>query len=179
VKKEMIGYFLVLCAILASCNESSGPVGENDKEGTYVNFALNGPRENGVYTIEVTPNSNIFEHNMLVSTSTFSKGTFGLGDSDTKQSVILNFPVKEGLFELNDLNDMYHMTITVNDRVFHAKTVSVHITHLKKNKYNPMKLAFFKGRFEGVMDFFYTEDRVEKWEDYTVYGDFQYTDTSY
>lgn len=166
----------MLLTVLMSCKRNNiEPDRENDKEGTYFNFALNGPRENGVYTIEVTPNSNIIEQNLLVSASTFSKGTFGLGDADTKHSAMISFPVKEGLFELSDLNDMYHMVITVNGRTFHAKTVSVHITHLEKSKINPMQLAFFKGRFEGVMDFFYTEDRVEKWEDYTVYGDFQYT----
>lgn len=83
--------------------------------------------------------------------------------------------MKEGLFELSDLNDMYHMVITVNGRTFHAKTVSAHITHLEKSKINPMQLAFFKGRFEGVMDFFYTKDLVEKWEGYTVYENLQYT----
>lgn len=167
---------LMLLAILVSCNRNKyDPDRKNDKDGTYVKFALNGSRENGVYTIEVTPNSNIKEHNLLVSTSVFTKGTFSLADADNNVSAIISFPVKEGLFELSDLNDMYHMVIGVNDRVFHAKTVSVHITHLEKSKRNPMQLAFFKGRFEGVMDFFYVEDRVEKWEDYTVYGDFQYT----
>lgn len=166
----------MLLTLFVSCNRNNLDLeGENDKEGTYFNFALNGPRENGVYSIEVTPTSNIHEYNMLVTTSAFTKGTFSLQDADSEQAAMLTFPVKEGLFELSDLNDMYHMTLTVNERVFHAKTVSVHITHLEKSKTNPMQLAFFKGRIEGVMDFFFVEDRVEKWEDYTVYGDFQYT----
>lgn len=89
---------LMLLTVLMSCKHNNiDPDREHDQEGTYFNFALNGPRENGVYTIEVTPNSNIIEQNLLVSASTFSKGTFGLGDADTKHSAIISFSRERGL----------------------------------------------------------------------------------
>lgn len=165
----------MLLALLVSCKRNDIDLDlEKNKGGTYVKFALNGPRENGVYTIEVTPTSNIVEFNRLVSTSKFSQGWFDLADHDNHVAIGMLFPVEVGLFELSDSdqNDMYNMDFTVNGRSFQAKSVSVHITHLERNKLNPMQLGFFKGRFEGVVKYWVEEDT---WEDYTVYGDFQYT----
>lgn len=104
---------------------------------------------------------------------------FGILGDETVKNIIIKFPPKVGLFELLESNNHnYFFTISVNDRTYMSKSVSVHITDLVEST-NPMQLDFVKGKFEGVMKYFYTEDRIEKEDAHTIYGDFQYISPKY
>lgn len=78
--------------------------------------------------------------------------------------------------ESNSAN--FVLTVTVNERLYTSKSVSVYITDLVEST-NPMQLSLLKGKFEGVMKHSYTEDRINKEEAYTIHGDFQYLSPSY
>jgi hypothetical protein len=149
------------------------------KYNTYFHFGLNGPRENGVFNIEVEENSKLNVFHKAIITPTFQVADFGiLGDENIK-NIIIKFPPKVGLFELIESNnDNYVFTISVNNRTYMSKSVSVHITELVKGS-NPMQLDLVKGKFEGVMKHSFTEDSIEKEETYTIYGDFQYIAPKY
>lgn len=149
------------------------------KHNSYFHFGLNGPRENGVFNLEVEENSKLKVFHKAIITPTFQVADFGILGDETIKNIIIKFPPKVGLFELIESNNHnYVFTISVNDRTYMSKSVSVHITELIKGS-NPMQLDLVKGRFEGVMKHSYTEDRIEKEETYTIYGDFQYISPKY
>lgn len=149
------------------------------KHNTYFHFGLNGSRENGVFNVEVEENSKLKVFHKAVITPSFQVADFGILGDEIVKNIIIKFPPKVGLFELIESNnDNYVLTISVNNRTYMSKSVSVHITELVKGS-NPMQLDLVKGKFEGVMKHSFTEDRIEKEETYTIYGDFQYISPKY
>lgn len=149
------------------------------KYNTYFHFGLNGPRENGVFNIEVEENSILKVFHKAIITPSFEVADFGILGDEIIKNIIIKFPPKVGLFELIESNNHnYVFTISVNGRTYMSKSVSVHITKLVKGS-NPMQLDLVKGKFEGVMKHSFTEDRIEKEETYTIYGDFQYISPKY
>lgn len=148
------------------------------KYNPYFHFGLNGPRENGVFTIEVEENSKLKVFHKALN-KPYQVADFGILGDEIVKNIIIKFPPKVGLFELIESNNHnYVFTISVNNRTYMSKSVSVHITELVKGS-NPMQLDLVKGKFEGVMKHFFTEDRIEKEETYTIYGDFQYISPKY
>lgn len=154
-----------------------------DKNKSYFHFGINGPWENGVFLLQEQEGSDYQIFHKVVSLPTAKIGDFGIFDQVNETSAIIKFPAEKGWWELSDFNrDKFILSITVNDRLFTSKTVSVHITELERDPHNPMRLKRVKGKFQGVMKHDYNEPnnslQIKSWESkqayFTVYGEFQY-----
>lgn len=146
-----------------------------DKKKSYFHFGINGPWENGVFLIQEQEGSDYQIFHKVVSLPAAKIADFGIFDQVNKTSAIIKFPAEKGWWELSDFNrDKFILSITVNDRLFTSKTVSVHITEIEKNPKNSMQLKRAKGKFQGVMKHNYNEDRKTKEAVFTIYGEFQY-----
>lgn len=165
--------------LLGACAKGGDPDPKLDGTNTYFKFSLSGARENGVFTVEADPNDLQSIQHMVVSTPATKTGSINVLDFGNDAHAAIKFPVKKGLFELLESNSAnFVLTVTVNGRLYTSKSVSVHITDLVEST-NPMQLSLVKGKFEGIMRHFYTEDRIEKEETYTIHGDFQYLSPAY
>ncbi len=180
MKTKRYTYALLLLSLLAiSCTKGGDPEPRPDGTSTYFKFSLSGARENGVFTIEANPNDLQSIQHKVVSTPSMKMGSINVLDLDNDVHAAITFPVKEGLFELLESNSAnFVLTVTVNERLYTSKSVSVYITDLVEST-NPMQLSLIKGKFEGVMKHSYTEDRIHKEEAYTIHGEFQYISPSY
>lgn len=177
---QLTGGLMAMLLLLGACAKGGDPDPKLDGTNTYFKFSLSGARENGVFAVEADPNDLKSVQHMVVSTPSVKTGTINvLGTADDVSHATIKFPVKKGLFELLEANSSnFILSIHVNGRLYSSKSVSVHITDLVEST-NPMQLSLVKGKFEGVMKHFYTEDRIEKEEAYTIHGDFQYLSPSY
>lgn len=176
---QLTGGLMAMLLLLGACGKGGDPAPKLDGTNTYFKFSLSGPRENGVFAVEADPNDLKSVQHKVVSTPSMKTGSINVLDFGNDAHAAITFPVKKGLFELLESNSAnFVLTVTVNEKLYTSKSVSVHITDLVEST-NPMQLSLVKGKFEGVMKHFYTEDRIEKEDAYTIHGDFQYLSPDY